>query len=78
MKQTSLTANRNATKSGLKDSHKKKILKALKGKMTGKQIAIKSGLDYHAVMRRMSELEEDLKVTMDGIKNGFTVYRKII
>ena len=76
MKQTSLTANKNANKSGLKINHKKQILKVLTKKMTGREITIKSGLDYHAVMRRMSELEVDNKVVTDGSKKGFTNYRK--
>ena len=77
MKQTSLTANKNANKSGLKINHKKQILKVLTKKMTGREITIKSGLDYHAVMRRMSELEVDNKVVTDGVNKGFTNYRKI-
>ena len=75
MKLTSLKANQKADKTGLKLNHKRKILKALDMPLNGKEIALKSGLDYHSVMRRMLELQNENKVIVDGVKNGYTVYK---
>jgi predicted Rossmann fold nucleotide-binding protein DprA/Smf involved in DNA uptake len=74
MKATSIEANNKANKSGLKINHKKKIMKVLTTPMNGKEIAEETGLDYHAVMRRMSELESDNKVKVVGVKNRYSIY----
>jgi len=63
MKKSSTLANKNAENSGLKDSHKKKILKALiDSQLTNKQIGSKIGIDYREVSKRTSELERDGEV----------------
>jgi hypothetical protein len=63
MKQSSINANNTAENSGLKESHRAKILKTLIDcELNATQIGILAKLDYHAVGRRMSELERDGKV----------------
>jgi predicted ArsR family transcriptional regulator len=74
MKATSLEANRKAEI--FKTSHKRKILAVLDGKMNTKDIAKASGLEYHAVARRMKELvTTDQVLELDPL-NGFTMYEK--
>ena len=75
MKLTSLEANKKAEI--FKLSHKRKILAVLDGKMNTKQIADKSGLDYHAVARRVSELERDNKIVTNESKDGFSLYELV-
>ena len=72
MKETSLEANRKAEL--FKTSHKRKILAVMDGKMNTKQIAEASGLDYHAVARRVSELERENKIATNDSKDGFGLY----
>lgn len=66
---TSHEANVSMTKE-LREQHHAKILSALEvlKLATGEQIAQYSKLDYHAVMRRVSELERDEKVYKPGTK----------
>ena len=75
MKTTSIQANKKAEK--FKPTHRNRILSVLDGKMTGKEISKKSGIEWHAVARRMSELERDNKVMVVGVKDGYSVYEKI-
>ena len=63
MKQSSIISNKRAEDSGLKESHKSKILKALIDcELTAKDIGYKIDIDYREVSKRMSELERDGKV----------------
>ena len=76
MKQTSIEANKKAEK--FKPTHRNKILGVLDRKMTGKEISDKTGLEWHAVSRRMSELGRENKVMVVGVKDGYSVYEKIV
>ena len=61
MQPTSILANNHANKIGLKAAHADKIVEALEkyGKpATAWRISILSGLDYHSVSRRTSELRD--------------------
>lgn len=61
MKQSSKEANKRAE--SFKESHKKKILKALiDSELTAQEIAYITGLDKHAVSRRTGELERESKI----------------
>lgn len=75
MKETSIQANEKAKL--FKTSHKRKILAVLDGKMNTKQIAEASGLNYHAVARRVSELERDNKIVTNESKDGFSLYELV-
>lgn len=77
MRQTSIIANKEAEKTGLKDQHHNKILKVLekKGPGTSYQISVWSKLDYIAVARRMGELEKKGKVFSKG-KLGLSPSKK--
>lgn len=58
-------------KLGLIDSHKQKILEALAvvGIANYEVIAAKAGIEKHACMRRLSELEREQKVYKPGTKS---------
>lgn len=75
MKPASISANIRANK--FKPNHKKRIINAFKGIMNGMQIAAITGLDYHAVMRRMSELEREGKIVYMWKKNNYSEYKLI-
>lgn len=62
MKQTSIIANIEASE--LKEAHQRIIMKDLyKNKFgTSFEISKRTGLDYHAVARRMAELERDERI----------------
>jgi predicted ArsR family transcriptional regulator len=75
MKDTSIQANIAAE--AFKGKHKKRIINCMEGKMTGKDIAEKSGIDYNGVMRRMLELENANKVVTRGKKGRYTLYELI-
>lgn len=66
---TSLSAYKQA-KMGLIDSHKKKILEAMQvvGIANYEVIAAKAGLDRHACMRRLGEMEKDQVIFKPGTK----------
>lgn len=58
---------------GLVQNHHAKILAVLSQavqNLTPKEIAYKSGLEYHQVQRRMKELEGKGAVGWDGIRDG--------
>ena len=73
MKQTSIQANIKAE--AFKGTHGQKIMLALVRPMTGREIAVRTSLNYHAVMRRMSELERTDRVIPYGTKDGMTIYK---
>lgn len=67
---TSISAYKEAQK-GLIENHKERILEALEriGSGNYEQIARAANLDKIATMRRLSELERDLKVYKPGMKS---------
>lgn len=73
MRQTSISANKRAEATGLKQAHQLKILRFLEKNKRGTAAHIAKGtkLDYHQVMRRTSELERNQKIASLG-KIGFS------
>lgn len=77
MKETSLIANKKADESGLKLSHQKKILTAVKAAglpVNYLQIAEFTGLSPNQVHRRMGELERQEKVIVRHSHGGYSHY----
>ena len=77
MKQTSLIANKKAEESGLKLSHQKRILQALKGRILSVnylEIAELTGLTPIQVHRRLNELERQGKVIVRHSHGGYSHY----
>ena len=77
MKQTSLIANKKAEEIGLKLSHQKRILEALKVAglpINYLQIAEFTGLTPNQVHRRMGELESVGKVIIRHSHGGYSHY----
>lgn len=68
---TSLAANKKADETGLKQHHQQKIINALQkiGSANYEQIASFTGMDRHAVGRRLSELERAQIVYKPGLKS---------
>lgn len=77
MKATSLEANRKAE--AFKPTHKNRIMECMddSGKLTGNDIANRTGLTFVQVMRRCIDLIRDNKVIERGSRKGFTLYEKI-
>ena len=77
MKTTSLEANRKAE--AFKPTHKNRIMDCMddSGKLTGNDIAERTGLTFVQVMRRCIDLIRDRKVIERGSRKGFTLYEKI-
>lgn len=77
MKATSIEANRKAE--AFKPTHKNRIMDCMddSGKLTGNDIAERTGLTFVQVMRRCIDLIRDRKVIERGSRKGFTLYEKI-
>ena len=77
MKATSIEANRKAE--AFKPTHKNRIMDCMddSGKLTGNDIAERTGLTFVQVMRRCIDLIRDRKVIESGSRKGFTLYEKI-
>ena len=68
--QSSILAKVNFEKEGKKETHYRLILNSIKALKEGcsKEIALKSGLDYYQVSRRLSELERLGNIVVDRIE----------
>lgn len=77
MKTTSIEANKNAEKTGLKKSHKELILQAMDNRvmaLTAENLANILRLKKIQINRRLSELEEDGLIYAYGVRKGQTAY----
>lgn len=77
MKATSIEANRKAE--AFKPTHKNRIMDCMddSGKLTGNDIAERTGLTFVQVMRRCIDLIRENRVIERGSRKGFTLYEKI-
>lgn len=76
--ETSIQAAQKVRVSGISSGHQKVIIDALrKGPATGKEIAESTGLEFTAVMRRMSELRP-VPVMNSGERRGGCIVWKLI
>ena len=77
MKDTSIAANIAAE--AFKGNHKDRIFNCMEEdeKITGNDIAERTGLTFVQVMRRCVDLVRDGRIKNTGSRKGFTIYRKI-
>ena len=75
MKQNSIDANEKAEE--FKEPHRIKIWNALTESLTNKEIALKTGLSYHAVARRTPEMEKTFEIRDIGTRNRCTIYERV-